>query len=262
MYKRQSLQANINRSEGYKKTASAIKLFGHESEHMFASFNNGDVVKGTGKTDVKDPVYGNCTVKSPAGGKVQMLLQTTDKTMLKWGKNHPMYLASKSQQAYYEDRHYNNETNTDLLWKESEQNVGLLVEWMRNVENFKQVLIYALSNDGEIDHMVDMYKTGPDVAYITPINDFIQSIIDLNPVPKQTKSGLRVSVRVETGTTDKQGNPKRKSAFWFEVRSDPKKCKSFLYKMEGGTIFPLVRKSPKCVKIINTKILSNIYVNH
>lgn len=249
MYQRQTPQANINRSEGYKKTASGIKLAGHKAEHLFASFNNGKVIKGTGKTDVKDPIYGNCTVKAPEGGKVQMLLQTTDGTMTRWGKNHPMYLASKCQRDYYEDRHFNNEKNAEAFWKKAFENVALLAKWMEDSNNFKQILTYALSNDGEIAHVVDMYKTGPTTAYITPVEAFIQAIIDAKPVPKQTRSGLRISVSIETGATDKEGNPKRKSAFSFEVRSNATHCKSFLYKMEGSTIFPLVRKTSKCIKV-------------
>jgi hypothetical protein len=120
---------------------------------------------------------------------------------------------------------------------------------MEDTTNFKQILTYALSNDDEIDHVVDMYKTGPTTAYITPVKAFIQAIVDAKPVPKQTRSGLRISVSIETGATDKEGNPKRKSAFSFEVRSNSKHCKSFLYKMEGGTIFPLVRKTAKCIKV-------------
>jgi hypothetical protein len=253
-YKRQTAQANINRSEGYKKTASGVKLSGHKSEHLFALFNGGEVIKGTGKTDVKDPVYGNCTVKAPEGGKVQMLLQTTDGTLTKWGKDHPMYLASKCQRDYYEDRHFNNEQNAEELWKKASDNVATLAKWMENLANFKEILIYALSNDGEIDHVVDMYKTGPSTAYITQVNDFIQTIIDAKPIPKQTRSGLRISVSIETGATDKEGNPKRKSAFSFEVRSNSKHCKSFLYKMEGKVIFSLVRKTPKCVKVESTSV--------
>jgi hypothetical protein len=254
-YQRQSSQANINRSEGYKKTASGIKLAGHKAEHLFALFNGGKVIKGTGKTDVKDPIYGNCTVKAPEGGKVQMLLQTTDGTMAKWGKDHPMYLASKCQRDYYEDRHFNGEKNAESLWQKASDNVSLLAKWMEDTTNFKQILTYSLSNDGEIDHVVDMYKTGPSIAYITQVDDFIQAIIDANPIPKQTKSGLRISVSIETGAIDKDGNPKRKSAFSFEVRSNAKHCKSLLYKMEGGTIFPLIRKTSKCVKIQSTSVL-------
>lgn len=253
-YKRQTAQANINRSEGYKKTASGVKLSGHKSEHLFASFNGGEVIKGTGKTDVKDPIYGNCTVKAPEGGKVQMLLQTTDGTLTKWGKDHPMYLASKCQRDYYEDRHFNNEKNAEALWEKASENVALLAKWMGDTNNFKQILTYALSNDGEIAHVVDMYKTGPTTAYITPVEAFIQAIIDAKPVPKQTRSGLRISVSIETGATDKEGNPKRKSAFSFEVRSNSKHCKSFLYKMEGKVIFPLIRKTPKCVKVESTSV--------
>jgi hypothetical protein len=249
MYQRQTSQANINRSEGYKKTARNVKLSGHKSEHLFASFNNGKVIKGTGKTDVKDPIFGNCNVKAPEGGKVQMLLQTTDGTLTKWGKDHPMYLASRSQRDFYEDRHFNSEKNAEALWKNASENVLLLVKWMEDTANFKQILTYALSNDGEIDHVVDMYKTGSTIAYVTPVDDFIQAIIDAKPVPKQTRSGLRISVSIETGATDKEGNPKRKSAFSFEVRSDATHCKNLLYKMEGGVIFPLVRKTSKCIKV-------------
>ena len=254
-YLRQSSQANINRSEGYKKTASGIKLAGHKAEHLFALFNGGKVIKGPGKTDVKDPIYGNCTVKAPEGGKVQMLLQTTDGTMAKWGKDHPMYLASKCQRDYYEDRHFNGEKNAEPLWQKASDNVSLLAKWMEDTTNFKQILTYALSNDGEIDHVVDMYNTGPSIAYITQVDDFIQTIIDAKPIPKQTRSGLRISVSIETGAIDKAGNPKRKSAFSFEVRSNAKHCKSLLYKMEGGTIFPLIRKTSKCVKIQSTSVL-------
>jgi hypothetical protein len=39
MYPRQTSQANINRSEGYKKTASGIKLAGHKAEHLFCKIN-------------------------------------------------------------------------------------------------------------------------------------------------------------------------------------------------------------------------------
>jgi len=249
MYSRQTSQANINRSESYKKTASGIKLAGHKAERLFASFNDGKVIKGTGKTDVKHPIFGNCNLKAPEGGKVQMLCQTTDKTMLRWGENHPMYLASKSQRDYYEDRHFNNEKNAEALWQTASDNVALLAKWMEDTTNFKQILTYALSNDGEIDHMVDMYKTGPTTAYITPVEAFIQTIIDAKPVPKQTRSGLRISVSIETGTTDKFGNPKRKSAFSFEVRSNATHCRGFLYKMEGSVIFPLVRKTSRCIKL-------------
>lgn len=249
MYQRQTAQANINRSEGYKKTAREVKLFGHKAEHLFALFNDGEVVKGTGKTDVKDPIYGNCTVKAPKGGKVQMLLQTTDGTLTKWGKDHPMYLASKCQRDYYEDRHFDNEKNAEDLWKKASDNVALLAKWMEDTTNFRQVLTYALANDGEIAHVVDMYKTDPTIAYITPVEDFIQTIVNANPVPKQTRSGLRISVSIETGAKDKKGNPKRRSAFSFEVRSDAKHCRGFLYKMEGGVIFPLVRKTSKCINV-------------
>jgi hypothetical protein len=249
MYPRQTSQANINRSEGYKKTASGIKLAGHKAEHLFASFNGGEVIKGTGKTDVKDPIHGNCTVKAPKGGKVQMLLQTTDGTMTRWGKDHPMYLASKSQRDFYEDRHFNNEKNAEALWKTALDNVALLAKWIEDPTNFKQILTYALSNDGEIDHVVDMYKTGSTIAYVTPVDDFIQAIIDAKPVPKQTRSGLRISVSIETGNVDREGNPKRRSAFSFEVRSNATHCRGFLYKMEGSIIFPLVRKTSRCVKI-------------
>jgi hypothetical protein len=249
MYQRQTHQSNINRSEGYKKTAREAKLFGHKSEELYAKFHGGEVIKGTGKTDVKDPIYGNCTVKAPKGGKVQLLLQTTDNVLTRWGTSHPMYLASKCQRDYYEDRHFNNEKNAEVLWQEANKNVALLTTWLSDTENFRQVLTYALSNDGEIDHVVDMYKTESTIAYITPVKEFIQSIIELNPIPKQTRSGLRISVNIETGTKDKYGNPKRKSAFSFEVRSDSKHCKGFLHKMEGSVIFPLIRKTTKCIKI-------------
>ena len=252
MYLRQSAQANINRSEGYKKTARDAKLSGHIAEHLFASFNNGEVRKGTGKTDVKDPIYGNCTVKSPKGGKVQMLLQTTNKTEDKWGSQHPIHLASKFQRDYYEDRHFNNENNASDLYKKAVEHVARLSTWMENLDNFKQVLTYALANDGEIDCVVDMYRTNLGEAYITPIDDFIQTIIDAAPIPKQTRSGLRISVSINTGNNDKYGNPKRRNAFSFEVRSDAKHCKSLLYKMEGGVIFPLVRKQNQCKKIFST----------
>jgi hypothetical protein len=249
MYLRQSAQANINRSEGYKKTARDAKLSGHIAEHLFASFNNGEVRKGTGKTDVKDSIYGNCSVKAPAGGKIQMLLQVTENVGNYWGLTHPMYLASQAQRQYYEDRHFNNENNASDLYKKAVEHVARLSTWMENLDNFKQVLTYALANDGEIDCLVDMYRTNLGEAYITPIDDFIQTIIDAAPIPKQTRSGLRISVSINTGNNDKYGNPKRRNAFSFEVRSDAKHCKGLLYKMEAKVIFPIVRNNPKCIKV-------------
>jgi len=247
-YQRQTKEANLARSAGYQKTASKVKKDGHKAEDAYAEFFNGEVVKGTGKTDVKCPKYKNCTVKAPAGGKVQMLLQTTDNVKNQWGSEHPMYLASAAQRAYYEDRHFNNEKNSATLYQTAKKNVAILTEWLSNKENFKQVLNYSLLNNGEVNNVIDMYRTNGECAYITSGEDFIQAIIDSDPVPKQTLSGLRVSVSVKVGV-DKNGNEKRKSAFSFEVRSNSNHCKSFLHKMEGGIIFPIVRKQSYCVKV-------------
>lgn len=255
MYKRQSAQANVDRSNGYKQTASAVKQSGHAKEHIFAGYHGGKVIP-TGqdrKTDVEDPIYGNCSVKAPAGGKVQMLLQVTENVGVYWGTTHPMYLASQAQRAYYEDRHFNQEQNTTQLYEDACANVAILTKWLLNKNNFKQVLEYALlgnqNNRPEIANIVDMYKTNGDCAYITPGEKFIQSILDANPVPKQTKSGLRISVSIETGNKDKDGNPIRRSAFSFEVRSNATHCRGFLHKMEGGVVFPIVRKSAYCIKV-------------
>jgi hypothetical protein len=250
-YKRQTAEANLARSLGYKKTASKVKLDGHKAEDIYASFFGGKVIKGNGKTDVKCPVYGNTTVKAPAGGKVQMLLQTTDNVKLRWGKNHPMYLASESQRRYYEDRHFNAEKNSTTLYEEAKKHVALLTKWMSDKENFRQVLNYALLNDGDIDNVVDMYGTNGEYAYISKGIDFIQEIINADPIPKQTPSGLRISVSILIGKFDKEGVEKRKSVFSFEVRSNSKHCKSFLHKMEGGTIFPLIRSKKVCTKVDN-----------
>ena len=250
-YKRQTAEANLARSVGYKKTASKVKLDGHKAEDIYASFFGGKVIKGTGKTDVKCPIYRNTTVKAPAGGKVQMLLQITDNVKLRWGEDHPMYLASVSQRKYYEDRHFNAGKNSKTLHEEATQNVALLTKWMLDKENFRQILNYALLNDGEIDNVVDMYRTNGKCAYISKGVDFIQEIINADPIPKQTSSGLRISVSILTGKFDKNGVEKRKSVFSFEVRSNSNHCKNFLHKMEGGTIFPLIRSKKVCTKVDN-----------
>ena len=250
-YKRQTAESNLARSNGYKKTASKVKKDGHKAEEEYALFFGGKVIKGTGKTDVICPKYGNTTVKAPNGGKVQMLLQTTDKVKSRWGDNHPMYLASLAQRNLYEDRHFNSGSRSSNLHNEAKEKVSLLTEWLSNKENLKEVLTYALLNDGEIDNIVDMYRTNFKCAYITKGSDFIQSIIDLDPIPKQTDSGLRISISVLTGKFDKKGNERRRVAFYFEVRSNPGHCKSFLYKMEGGVIFPIIRGKTSCNKIDN-----------
>ena len=182
-----------------------------------------------------------------------MLLQVTENVGAYWGLTHPMYLASQAQRQYYEDRHLNNEKKSESLYKNACANVALLTEWLKDVGNFKKVLEYALlgSQNGkpEIAHIVDMYQTNGEFAYITSGEKFIQAIIDANPVAKQTASGLRISVSVETGKLDKNHIPIRRSAFSFEVRSDAKHCRGFLHKMEGGIIFPLIRKTTGCIMI-------------
>lgn len=253
-YERQTTAANVARSEGYKKTASQRKKNGHTSEHVYATFFNGRVVKGHGKTDVVCGKYGSCTVKAPEGGKVQMLLQVTDNVACKWGENHPMYLASAAQRAYYEDRHYNNGLNQQILYAEAKQQVAKLAEWLNQPNNFRQVLEYALFNDKEVKYMVDMYRTNNELAYITSAHDFIDSIMQRNPIAQQTRSGLRVAVSILNDKLNKLGLPKRQRAFSFEVRSNVTHCRSFLYKMEGGVVFPLVRKNTACIKEINNKL--------
>ena len=255
MFKRQSPQANDKRSNTFKKTASNVKTAGHDSENVFAGYNNGNVIStGQGrKTDVEDPTYGNCSIKAPAGGKIQMLLQVTENVGNYWGLTHPMYLASQAQRQYYEDRHFNQGINSESLFKNACANVALLTEWLKDVNNFRKVLEYALLGEQngvpEIAHIVDMYRTNGRCAYITPGKDFIQSIISADPIPAQTKSGLRISVSVETDKKDKSGNTLRRVAIRFEVRSDAKHCRGFLHGMEAKVIFPIVRNNPKCIKV-------------
>jgi hypothetical protein len=252
-YERQTAAANLARSEGYKKTASQRKKNGHKSEDVYATFFNGRVVKGQGKTDVVCGKYNECTVKAPQGGKVQMLLQVTDNVAQRWGNDHPMYLASAAQRAYYEDRHHNDGRNQHMLYAEAKQQVAKLVEWLNQSNNFREVLEYALFNDGEVKHMVDMYQTNNEIAYITKSSDFIDEIMRRNPVAVPTrKSKLRVAVSILNDKVDKQGNPKTRVAFSLEVRSNAKHCKSFLHKMEGGVVFPLVRKNGACIKEVNS----------
>jgi hypothetical protein len=243
-----------------------VKKNGHKSEVIFTEVHGGNVVP-TGqkhllldssgnevqvktKADVIHPTYGNITVKAPAGGKVQMLLQVTSEVAKKWGSSNPMYLASQAQREFYEDRHFNGGENEAELYNICKVEVQNLKEWLNNTNNFRLVLEYTLMNDTEIDYVADMYQTKNGESYMTPAKDFIDGIIALNPKAYVTESGLRVAVRVETGEFDKKGNKKTVTAFSFEVRSNADHCKSFLHKMEGGYIFPLIRKTVKsCVKI-------------
>jgi hypothetical protein len=243
MFKHQSQSANINRSNGFKKTASKVKTSGHAKENMLAEIIGGSVVPGTGKTDIKHPTYGNISLKAPEGGKVQMALKTTEKTEEKWGATHAITEAAKAQRDLYADKHLNNSRNEKTLGTQAIEKVKTAVNWINAEQNFKNVLYYALANDTEINYIADMYKTGNDTAYLTKIDDFINGILSLNPVAYVTPSGLRIAVRVDTGKTNKKGEMVTRTAFSFEVRSDAKHYHSLLYKMEGGVIFPLLRNT-------------------
>lgn len=266
---RQTTASNAKRSESYKKTASRVKLNGHKNEQIFVAHYGGQVIK-TGqkhtlldakgnqvevktKTDVKHPIYGNVSIKAPTKWKVQMQLQVTEEVEKKWGSTNPLYLASKAQREFYEDRHFNTLKNTSALHKIACDKVKDFATWLNDPINFRAVLEYALTNDGEISYIADMCNTGVN-AYMTPAKDFIDEIINANPQAYVTPSGLRVAVKIFIGEFNKQGKKKTRTAFSFEVRSDKDKCNSLLYKMEGKVIFSLIRKTPKCIKLESTSI--------
>lgn len=246
-YIRQTSESNTARSKSYQMTASKIKKDGHNAEQIFADRFGGSVVRGREKTDTITELFGRSTCK--AGGKIQMLLQITDNVGEYWGYDHPLYLASRAQREYYEDRHFNNEQNSKSLYINAKQQVAGLVKWLNDKENFRRMLAYSLFKNVEIDTFVDMYRTNGKIAYITPRDRFIEIILNSNPIAEQTESGLRVSIGIDTASKDKFGNFIRRKAFMLEVRSDIKHCKSLLYRMEAKHVFPLIRKDESCIKV-------------
>lgn len=250
MFKEQSEESNLKRSESYKKTASEKKLTGHALEDIFAEARNGNVIP-TGqkrKTDVEDPEYGNCSVKKREMKHIQTLMESTNVMKERLGELHPLVGYSMASREYYHDKHTNQAQNKNTLIVSKKQKANELKTWLEDRSNQRSMFEYIFGGDKEIEHMTIISEHDPRKATMIPFDDFIDALMQTNLKPGVTGGG-RVTLSRHKGWK-KNGKEWTQQLFVLEQRSNKGHYNGHLYKANAKRIWEVIDNSDKSFEII------------
>lgn len=213
--KHQSVESNQRRRVSYAKTGGSVKRTGHDAENVWAEFIGGVVRTGHSKPDV---VKNGFLYSVKKGKNVQMLLKVLNSLTENFGDDNPMidFFRGRSQRC-------DDETSLKLAMR--------FANWLKDEENFRRVLSFALSNNREVHYLVDMIGTDFKKAYLSPIADVEDYLVRC---PKEIITyGASVITKVDN-----------RSILTYEWRSGKQ---SALFKMYGvNCLVDLIRKQEFC----------------
>jgi hypothetical protein len=180
-----------SRHASSSELASTNKKRGHSLEKIYASRVKGHTIDGVGKTDV---VEANGERSSCKGAKkhIQILLQSKDNTIDFFGKEHPI---SKFVIYGYKVKKYKIENNNKVNVSDKKNwklKADELAVWLKNKNNFKEVLEYIFSNNS-IDNIVILEEADDD-AYKFKLLDVVNFYINLN-YETYTTPGCKVVIK-------------------------------------------------------------------
>ena len=145
-----------------KKPGSHFKRAGHIAEEVWAKHINGKILSGSKKTDVeKDNLF--FSVKK--GKNIQLLMQVLPNLFRRFGNN-DMIEFFKCRQSKCDD---NKTLNMALNFQ----------NWLENNNNFYDLLRYVLTNDGEVNYLVDMIDTDNQLAFVSKTDDLINYLCEI-----------------------------------------------------------------------------------
>ena len=243
MFREQTEESNLKRSESYKKTASEKKKTGHALEDIFAEARGGNVIP-TGqkrKTDVEDLEYGNCSVKKREMKHIQTLLESTNVMEKRLGTEHPLTEYSSASRDYYHDKHTNQSQNKSSLMAVKREKAASLKSWLEDKNNQRSMFDYIFGGNKEIDHMTIISENDPTKATMIPFDKFIDDLVKCD-MESHVTGGGRVSLRKFKRFT-KAGKRQTQTVFTLEQRSNKNHYNGHLYKAEAKRIWEVIDRS-------------------
>jgi len=137
--------------------ASKNKIKGHKKEIIYARMVQGQKLKGTGKTDVIEPNGDKSSIKS-AEKHIQFLLQSKKKSIEHFGDSHFISEFIKSGYKVKKSKFENNnkfDPKDKLVWMKKAEKLSA---WIKDRNNFLELLKYIITKNDEITHIVDFYS--------------------------------------------------------------------------------------------------------
>ena len=236
-----------SRHASSSELASKNKKKGHKLEEVYANRVNGKVKLGQTKPDI---IESNGETTSCKGAKkhIQILLQSKDKTIKKFGNNHPI---SKFVEAGYKVKKYKFENNNNINlafkeeWKEKADNLAI---WFSDKNNLKVILDYIFTKNGEVDNLVILENENAD-AYKFKIDDVVDfySNLDYNVY---VTNGCKVVV---SSFIPKISENKKVVIFNFELRGSKGKIGSINYWNDAQRFYNSIKKNLEFELISNNK---------
>ena len=218
------------------EVASNAKLTGHEKEEIFAERlgEGAFVLNGKNKPDV---IKGNARY-SVKGARKNIQLQ-----LLAWSKSAgfyslycPMY---EYQRAGYDYRYFktNNDNKIDTDLFDAFYNAGLNVaEWLRNPENFRNVLEKVFSDNYDANKLV-ILKEFNDDAFVYDMKDVIDLYVN-------SEYEIHVSPYGKIVVSLKVGD--KKEIFYLEIRGSLGKCGSMNHGVRAPKLYSFLQENLKC----------------
>lgn len=230
-YRTQSEESNRRRRETYSLTGGIVKKRGHDAEKAFADAFLGTLITveknnfgDRRKEDVVTDQFGRCSVKK--GDKIQMLHQVFYKLAQRFGDEHIVV-------RYGKDIYEFKQNKNDITYTMGLSVAHEFKHWLECKYNFTELLHYVLGGYNEVDYIVDMIDTSNEVAFISPIEDVVQSI-----------SNLVIDIRVTSNLSVVSDIIDKKGALSFEIRKA-----GVLFKMFGRAILGKIRLHPFCKEV-------------
>jgi len=174
-----------------KEIASKNKKRGHKLENEYALRVSGKVKTGVGKTDVLESDGQTSSCKG-AKKHIQILLQSKDQTIKKFGEYHPV---SKFVKNGYKVKYFKFHNNNKIKKDDKEEwmlSAIELAEWLKNKNNLKIILNYIFS-DNKINNIIVLEDLEKD-AYKFKLEDVIEFYTNLKYEIYSTK-GCKVVMK-------------------------------------------------------------------